>query len=88
MREVLGWKRDFTDTPYEILRTHPDAAPGWVADLRKFCRGTAPETLSSTRISMGLILTALADDLARTSIGVPAMSLSHYPRPARSRVVE
>ena len=63
MRDVLGWARDFTDdTPYEILRTHPGAAPGWVADLRKFCRGTAPETVSSTAMSLGLILKALADD--------------------------
>ena len=63
MREVLAWARDFTDdTPYEILRTHPDAAPGWVADLRKFCRGGAPETVSSTAMSLGLILKAMADD--------------------------
>ena len=63
MREVLAWARDFTDdTPYEILRTHPGAAPGWVADLRKFCRGGAPETVSSTAMSLGLILKAMADD--------------------------
>ena len=63
MREVLAWARDFTDdTPYEILRTHPGAAPGWLADLRKFCRGGAPETVSSTAMSLGLILKAMADD--------------------------
>jgi type IV secretion system protein VirD4 len=63
MREVLGWARDFTDdTPYEILRTHPGAAPGWVADLRKFCLGAAPETVSSTSMSLSLILKSLADD--------------------------
>ncbi len=63
MREVLAWARDFTDdTPYEILRTNPGAAPGWLADLRKFCRGAAPETVSSTAMSLGLILKAMADD--------------------------
>jgi hypothetical protein len=63
MREVLAWARDFNDdTPYEILRTNPDAAPGWLQDLRKFCRGAAPETVSSTAMSLGLILEAMADD--------------------------
>ena len=63
MRDVLSWARDFTDErPYEILRTHPDAAPGWLADLRKFCRAGAPETVSSTAMSLGLVLKALADE--------------------------
>lgn len=63
MREVLAWARDFTDdTPYEILRTDPGAAPGWVEDLRKFCRAGAPETVSSTAMSLGVILAALADE--------------------------
>jgi hypothetical protein len=61
--EVLAWARDFNDdTPYEILRTHPGAAPGWLADLCKFCRGGAPETVSTTVMSLGLILKAMADD--------------------------
>jgi len=63
MRDVLAWARDFTDErPYEILRTHPDAAPGWLEDLRKFARAGAPETVSSTAMSLGLVLKALADE--------------------------
>jgi hypothetical protein len=63
MREVLAWARDFTDdAPYEILRSHPGAAVGWLQDLRKFCRAGAPETVSSTAMSLGLILKAMADD--------------------------
>ncbi len=63
MRDVLAWARDFDDElPYEILRTHPRAAPGWLADLRTFCRAGAPETVSSTAMSLGLILKALADE--------------------------
>ena len=63
MRQVLAWARDFTDdAPYEILRSHPGAAVGWLQDLRKFCRAGAPETVSSTAMSLGLILKAMADD--------------------------
>jgi type IV secretion system protein VirD4 len=63
MRHVLAWARDFTDErPYEILRTHPGAAPGWLEDLRKFARAGAPETVSSTAMSLGLVLKALADE--------------------------
>ena len=63
MREVLAWARDFNDdAPYEILRNHPGAAAGWLQDLRKFCRAAAPETVSSTAMSLGLILKAMADD--------------------------
>jgi type IV secretory pathway TraG/TraD family ATPase VirD4 len=62
MRDVIGWSRDFTDErPYDILRTHPDAAPGWLDDLRKFARAGAPETISSTAMSLALVLNALAD---------------------------
>ncbi len=62
MRAVLRWARDFDDdTPYEILRHHPDAAPGWMRDLTKFCRGEARETVSSTDMSLALVLAPLAD---------------------------
>ena len=62
MRDVLAWSRDFTDDqPYEILRTHPDAAAGWLDDLRTFCRSGAPETISSTAMSLGLVLKSMAD---------------------------
>lgn len=62
MREVLAWARDFADDhPYEILRTHPLAAPGWLEDLRRFCRSGAPETISSTAMSLALVLKSLAD---------------------------
>ncbi len=63
MRQVLSWARDFNDElPYEILRTHPGAAPGWLEDLRKFARAGAPETVSSTAMSLALVLKALADE--------------------------
>ena len=63
MRDVLAWARDFTDdTPYQILRTHPAAAPGWVEDLRTYCRAGAPETIASTAMSLGLVLKSLADE--------------------------
>src|SRR5699024_1352480 len=56
------WSRDFTDdTPYDILRSHPDAAPGWVEDLRAFARAGAPETIASTAMTLGLVLKSLAD---------------------------
>ena len=62
MREVMAWSRDFSlDAPYAILRDHPDAAPGWFDDLRKYCRAGAPETISSTDMSLGLVLGSLAD---------------------------
>ena len=62
MADVLAWARDFTDdTPYDILRTHPAASHGWVDDLRTFCRAGAPETVSSTAMSLGLVLGALTD---------------------------
>lgn len=62
IRQVLRWARDFDDeTPYDILRHHPDAAPGWVRDLTKFCRGEARETVSSTDMSLSLVLAPLAD---------------------------
>ncbi|HET7475206.1 MAG TPA: TraM recognition domain-containing protein [Dermatophilaceae bacterium] len=62
MADVLTWARDFTDdTPYDILRTHPGASHGWVDDLRTFCRAGAPETVSSTAMSLGLVLGALTD---------------------------
>lgn len=62
MRDVVSWSRDFAvDEPYAVLRDHPDAAPGWFDDLRKYCRAGAPETISSTDMSLGLVLGSLAD---------------------------
>lgn len=62
MREVVAWSRDFAvDEPYAVLRDHPGAAPGWFDDLRKYCRAGAPETTSSTDMSLGLVLGCLAD---------------------------
>ena len=62
MREVMAWARDFSiDEPYAILRDHPQAAAGWFDDLRKYCRAGAPETISSTDMSLGLVLGCLAD---------------------------
>ncbi|TCU82298.1 TraM-binding TraD/TraG-like protein [Curtobacterium sp. PhB191] len=60
MRDVVLWSKNFTDdTPYNILRDHPDAAPGWLSDLRKFCRSKAHETVDSTDMSLRLALGAL-----------------------------
>lgn len=57
MRDVLLWARDFSEEePYEILRNDPAAKEGWVEDLKKFCRGDAHETVSSTDMSLGLVL--------------------------------
>lgn len=62
MREVMAWSRDFSiDEPYAVLRDHPGAATGWFDDLRKYCRSGAPETISSTDMSLGLVLGCLAD---------------------------
>ena len=62
MRQVVAWARDFSiDAPYAVLRDHPAAAPGWFDDLRKYCRSGAPETISSTDMSLGLVLGCLAD---------------------------
>lgn len=62
MRDVVAWSRDFAiDEPYAVLRDHPDAAPGWFDDLRKYCRAGAPETTSSTDMSLGLVLGSLSD---------------------------
>jgi len=40
----------------------PGAAPGWLEDLRKFARAGAPETISSTAMSLALVLKSLADE--------------------------
>ncbi len=62
MRDVVTWSRDFSnDEPYAVLRDSPGAAPGWFDDLRKYCRAGAPETTSSTDMSLGLVLASLAD---------------------------
>ncbi|MDD9205167.1 hypothetical protein PU560_01650 [Georgenia sp. 10Sc9-8] len=35
---MLTWARDFDDdTPYDLLRDHPDAAPGWRPGWRARC---------------------------------------------------
>lgn len=61
MRDVLAWTQNFRDdTPYNILEDHPDAISGWVDDLRRFCRGEARETVSSTDMSLSLVLKAFA----------------------------
>jgi type IV secretion system protein VirD4 len=62
MREVQQWARNFDDDePYNILRKHPGAMPGWVDDLRKYCRSAAHETVASTNMSLGLAMKSLAD---------------------------
>lgn len=62
MREVMAWARNFeNERPYEILATHPEAAPGWDRDLEKFCRAEARETVASTDMSLSLVLAPLSD---------------------------
>jgi len=61
MRDVVRWARDFElDEPYDILGHDHRAVAGWVDDLRKFCRGAAHETTSSTDMSLGLVLKSFA----------------------------
>lgn len=63
MRAVMLWVRDFEDdTPYNILRTDPRAATGWLQDLRKFCRAEARETVDSTDMSLRLVLGAFSNE--------------------------
>ena len=60
MRDVAGWATDFdNDEPLDILRGDDRASPGWHSTLRTFTRG-APETVSSTKMTLGLILKPLA----------------------------
>ncbi len=62
MRDVLDWSRNLDDdAPYDVLRTHPRAARGWADDLQKYCRLSTPETISNTDMSLGLVLSCLAD---------------------------
>jgi type IV secretory pathway TraG/TraD family ATPase VirD4 len=73
MREVAAWARDFEEEePYRVLRRHPNAAPGWVEDLRKYCRSGAPETVASTDMSLGLILKPLGDPRVLDLVCPPA----------------
>ncbi|HWS34169.1 MAG TPA: TraM recognition domain-containing protein, partial [Actinoplanes sp.] len=60
MRDVATWATDFDDDePLNILRGDDRASPGWHSTLRTFTRG-APETVSSTKMTLGLILKPLA----------------------------
>lgn len=73
MREVLTWTRDFEDeSPYDILRNHPEAAPGWLQDLTKFTRADARETVDSTNMSLSLVLAPLADSRVVEMVCPPA----------------
>ncbi|BCJ46184.1 hypothetical protein GCM10010168_51330 [Actinoplanes ianthinogenes] len=60
MRDVAAWAADFdNDEPLDILHGDDRAAPGWHGALRTFVRG-APETVSSTKMTLGLVLKPLA----------------------------
>jgi type IV secretion system protein VirD4 len=60
MRDVAAWAADFdNDEPLDILRADDRASPGWHGTLRTFVRG-APETVSSTKMTLGLVLKPLA----------------------------
>jgi len=72
MRDVLAWTQDFgDDEPYNILRDDPRAIRGWVDDLRRFCRGEARETVSSTDMSLSLVLKAFAIESILASVCPP-----------------
>lgn len=61
MRDVMAWMGDYDDnTPYDILRTHPNAIHSWEQQLTKYCRGKAEETVSSTDMSASGILNAFS----------------------------
>lgn len=61
MRDVLRWAADPTlNDPYDILRTHPNAKPGWLADLRKYTRGKSEETNSNITSTLAGVLDAFA----------------------------
>lgn len=69
MRDVIRWTQDFNDeTPYNILHDNENAIPGWVEDLRRFCRGEARETVSSTDMSLSLVLKAFAIESILSSV--------------------
>lgn len=62
MRDVMEWTRDFTEErPYVILRDNPNAAVGWLADLKKFARGESPETASNIEQTLSGILSAFSE---------------------------
>lgn len=61
MCDVVLWSKDFSiDTPYDVLREHPNANPGWLSDLRRFCRSEAHDTVDSTDMTLRLALETLA----------------------------
>lgn len=69
MRDVIAWTRDFSDdTPYTVLRTNPHAIRSWHDDLKKFCRGEATETVSSTEQTLSGILEAFAIEAILDSV--------------------
>ena len=69
MRDVISWTQDFrNDTPYNILDDNPAAIAGWGDDLRRFCRGEARETVSSTDMSLSLVLKAFAIEAILDSV--------------------
>jgi type IV secretory pathway TraG/TraD family ATPase VirD4 len=61
MESVIAWTRDFQDdTPFTILRDHPNANPGWYDDLKKYSRGDSPETASNIEQTLSGILQAFS----------------------------
>lgn len=79
MRDVLAWTQDFSDdTPYTILRSHPDAIHSWHRDLMKYCRGEATETVSSTEQTLSGILEAFAIEAILDSV-CPGEGVSFDP---------
>ncbi|MEU8244063.1 TraM recognition domain-containing protein [Actinoplanes missouriensis] len=71
MREVSAWAADFdNDEPLNILRGDDRAAPGWHGALRTFTRGAA-DTVSSTKMTLGLILKPLASPRVMAAVTPP-----------------
>ncbi|MFK3672466.1 type IV secretory system conjugative DNA transfer family protein [Leifsonia aquatica] len=63
MRDVIDWMQDSTiDTPYTILREHPNSNRRWFGDLKTFARGDATETRNNMVQTVTILLKALAID--------------------------
>lgn len=62
-RDVIDWMQDLSNnTPFTILREHPQANHRWFGDLKTFARGEAVETRNNMQQTITILLKALAID--------------------------
>lgn len=85
MRDVMAWMGDYDDnTPYDILRSHPNAIHAWGQQLTKYCRGKADETVSSTDMSASGILNAFSLEQILDTVcpvdGDPVVDITRHHR--------